>query len=87
MGRPVKELQRTMTRHEFVSWCAYVELYGPIDMSRRYDQPAARIAFQINRANGGKADMDAFLPYQPKPSADLSDVDLQVMKAFGIKHG
>lgn len=83
MGRPVAQLKRVMSRKEFAEWCAYVQAYGPLDFARMYDLPAARIALTVNHSVGGKAELQHFLPYQPKAFADFSDVDLQVLKALG----
>ena len=72
-----------MSATEFANWVAYVEENGPLDYQRRFDEPAALIAWAMNRTNGGKAEFADFLRYQPKNN--LSALDNEIAKAFGIK--
>jgi hypothetical protein len=62
---------------------AYVEDNGPLDYQRRFDEPAALVAWAVNASQGGKAKFEDFLRYQPKN--DLNDVDNGFLKLFGIK--
>ena len=39
----------------------------------------------VNNTWGGKAQLEHFLPQYRQPASDLSDIDLQVFRAFGIK--
>ena len=84
LGMTVTDLQRRMPMSEFGAWFAYVELFGPVDYRRRYDEPAAMISMTTNRTQGGKAKLDDFLRPLPSPvnNANLSDVDKQVIAAF-----
>lgn len=63
---------------------AYVEDNGPLDYQRRFDEPAALVAWTVANANrlSGKP-FDEFLRYQPKN--DLNDIDNGFLKLFGIK--
>lgn len=70
MGDTVESLQRRMSSREWAQWVAYVELYGPVDQQRRYDQPAAQVAAVIAQVNGNKntTALD-FMPYAAKTDA------------------
>lgn len=66
----MESLQRRMSNREWAQWVAYVELYGPVDQQRRYDEPAARVAAVLAQVNGNKntTALD-FMPYTPKPES------------------
>lgn len=87
LGMTVTDLKARMPMSEFGEWFAYVELFGPVDYRRRYDEPAAMISMVTNRTNGGKAKLSDFLRKLPTihDTADLSDVDKQVIAAFQRK--
>lgn len=70
-----------MTHREWAQWVAYVETYGPIDIQRRYDEPAARVAAVVAQVNGSRHTAEHFLPYRrEKTSIDsgtlVTDPDL-----------
>lgn len=73
-----------MSMREFAAWCAYVEDNGPLNYERRYDRPAALVAYVAQALMGGKQTVLDFLPYHVKTN-ELSDVDQQVLSAFGAK--
>jgi len=66
---------------EFESWKAFFRLH-PFDDRSRYHRPAALIA-----STAGVDLMAAldWLDRKEAPEAKYSDVDLSMMKAFGIK--
>jgi hypothetical protein len=70
MGDTVESLQRRMSSREWTQWTAYVDLYGPVDQQRRYDEPSARVAAVVAQVHGNsnKTALD-FMPYTPKPDA------------------
>lgn len=70
-----------MSHAEFMAWAAYCELYGPLDYRRRYDHPAALIAWTAQAAQGGKAELDAFLP---RFDGDAPAIDRNIKRAFGV---
>lgn len=72
-----------MTATEFANWVAYVEDNGPLDYQRRFDEPAALIAWAAQAAQGGKAKVQDFLRYQTKNNH--GDIDNAIAKAFGVK--
>lgn len=69
-----------MSRREFEWWCEFYRLF-PFDDLHRFHRPAAMIA----AAFGGELQKRLeFL--QPDPStADLGEVDMQALRAFGFK--
>jgi len=71
-----------MTHSEFAQWVAYVELYGPVDMARRHDEPAARVAAMVGRSVGAKCSPNDFLPYRPGEVSDFTVVDPELAKHF-----
>lgn len=74
-----------MTSAEFTEWVAYAEVAGPFDLQRRYDRPAALIAWMLQRVNGGKGEFADFLPRfdTPQDPADgWNDVDRQLLSAL-----
>lgn len=72
-----------MSASEFGNWVAYVEENGPLDYQRRFDEPAALIAYTVAASNGSKSKFDDFLRYKPK--TNLSALDIQIAKAIGAK--
>lgn len=71
-----------MPLSEFTDWQAYVDLNGPITDRRRYDHPAALVAWMVQRAQGGKAQLADFLPpldAPDEPEDGFNDVDRQLL--------
>lgn len=74
-----------MTSAEFTDWVAYSEISGPINYRRRYDQPAALLAWITQGVQGGKAAMADFLPnfdIPDEPTDGFSSVDRQLLAAL-----
>lgn len=71
-----------MSRREFIDWIAFHRQW-PFDDAHRYHRPAALIATKIA---GG--DVQQLLDWLQPPEVpeEMSDVDLSVLRAFGIKH-
>lgn len=57
-----------MTHREFVRWGIFFRLF-PFDDERCFDAPAARVAAQVNRSAGGRAQIEDFLPHRVIPPA------------------
>lgn len=85
LGSTVHDLKARMPLNEFSDWVAYVELYGPVDYRRRFDEPAALIASTVSWSVGGKRPFKDFIRALPEINSDLSDTDKQIKKAFGNK--
>lgn len=74
-----------MSCSEFTDWVAYAEISGPINYRRRYDQPAALLAWITQRVQGGKGEMSDFLPnfdIPDEPENGFSAVDRQLLSAL-----
>lgn len=72
-----------MSASEFASWLAYAEDNGPLDLQRRYDEPAALIAWAARSAAGMKGKPEDFLRFQKKNGH--SSIDNAIAKLFGVK--
>jgi hypothetical protein len=59
-----------------------VELFGPVDYRRRYDEPAALVASTVSWSVNGKRPYKDFIRPLPEVQSDLSDVDKQIKHAF-----
>lgn len=46
-----------------------------MDDARRYDRPAAVISMVTNRSNGGKSNLDDFLPFKKKEETTIDSFD------------
>lgn len=82
-GRTVAEAKLRMTHDEYLSWLAYMQKRGSLHDGTRLDMAMARLQLQINRAIGGKAEYDDFLPqYEAQEqAADIGDI----AKLMGVK--
>jgi hypothetical protein len=70
-----------MTVPEFQAWVEFYRL-APFDDRSRYHRPAALVA------SVGGLDLTAaldWLDHKSSPEAKYSEVDLSMMKAFGLK--
>lgn len=68
-----------MSASEFANWVAYVHDNGPLDYQRRFDEPAALIAWAVS---GGKAKIEDFLRFKHKNNH--TDIDNAIAKLFGV---
>lgn len=66
-------------------WSAYRKKYGPYTPVRMFDQAGALIASQINRAFGGKATPNDFMPYKPKEIEEENATPEEFIAALGTK--
>jgi hypothetical protein len=76
LGGTVDELQRRMTPREFQKWGQYRAIWGPLDMVRRYDRPAALIAAALTHAENLKG----FLPW---PERHYNEAELFARELMG----
>lgn len=63
LGGTIGELQSKMTYREYILWIRYFRKYGSVNPIRKYDRMGGIIALQINKALGGKAKMEDFIPF------------------------
>lgn len=73
-----------MSASEFSNWVAYVEENGPLDYQRRFDEPAALVAWATQAAAGGKAKIQDFLRYTQ--NADGAGKDTLIFDSELYKH-
>jgi hypothetical protein len=73
-GCSVEEAKERLSHEETLKWQAYMEKRGPLDLGLRMEMGFALIAWMINRALGGKAEIEDFTPHVERAQASLSDV-------------
>ena len=73
-GRTVAEAKERMSYTEALDWQSYVEARGTLNLGMRLEAGFALIALSINRALGGHARMEDFMPHFDAPDASLDDV-------------
>ena len=73
-GASVAEAKERISYAEALQWQAYVEKRGTINLGLRLEVGFALLAWTINRALGGKAEMSDFMPHFDEPDATLADV-------------
>lgn len=72
-----------MSSNEFAHWVAYIDLYGPVDLQRRYEEPAARVAAVVAQVHGHNKSVEDFLVYRPKAASnDTLILDPELAKYF-----
>ncbi len=81
-GATVGELQRRMSHAEFVRWCIYRRQFGPMNYERRYDRPAALLAYKYSQVHGGNPESIAdFMPWSQDESVATLE---EIAKELGI---
>jgi hypothetical protein len=83
-GRTVQELQAAMSTSELASWQAYVEDNGPLDYQRRYDEPAALIAWAARSVAPGIGNSSPKDFYRYHKKSGQTDIDSAIAKLFGV---
>nr|WP_122711070.1 hypothetical protein [Pseudomonas viridiflava] len=61
-GCTIADAKANISWSEVLAWSAYRDKYGSLNPMRRSELSSAMIAFQINRANGGTAELIDFMP-------------------------
>lgn len=70
-GRTIAEAKDNISYAEVLSWVAYREKYGSLNIGRRIELSGAVVALQANRVGGGKAELTDFMPHAERPALDL----------------
>jgi hypothetical protein len=73
-GWSVAEAKERISHEEALKWSAYREKRGTLNLGLRLEAGFALIAWTINRALGGKAEMQDFMPHFDPPEASIEDV-------------
>jgi hypothetical protein len=79
-GRTVEEAKERMSYAEALQWRQYLERRGTTHLGMRLEAGFALLASSINRALGGKASIEDFMPH-----ADPPDSLAQVMNILSGK--
>ena len=78
LGGTVGELQRRMSYAEFTRWLVYRKKHGPLTDERRFDRPAALLAFlyaQVHAQQGkSPSSLADFMPWSEPPPASIHDI-------------
>ena len=61
-GRTIAEAKANLTYNEALSWMAYLEQSGTVNLGLRMERGFALLATILNNVHGGKATFDDFLP-------------------------
>lgn len=70
-GRTIAEAKANISYAEVLSWSAYRDKHGTLNIGRRMEVSAAIIALQVNRGAGGKAEFEDFMPHATPKEIDL----------------
>lgn len=73
-GCSVAEAKESLSHEEVLKWQGYRERRGTLNLGLRVEVGFALIAYSINRALGGKANMDDFMPHMAEQEATISDI-------------
>jgi hypothetical protein len=83
-GCTIREAKERLTYDEAMSWFAYMQKRGSLNVGQRIEAATAVLSTQVNRALGGKAEITDFMPHWDQPEGNLDDV----LKVFGgVKNG
>lgn len=70
-GCTIAEAKANISYAEVLAWSAYRDKYGTLNVGRRMEVSTAIIALQVNRGNGGKAELTDFMPHAEQQAIDL----------------
>jgi len=73
-GRTVAEAKASISITEMLAWQAYRERYGTLHLGMRLEEGFALLAWVINRALGGHAEITTYMPHADAGEATLEDV-------------
>lgn len=73
-GSTVAQAKENVSYSEAMMWSAYIRKRGTLNLGLRVENGFAIIATMLNRALGGKASMEDFMPHADKKQAELADV-------------
>jgi len=83
-GRTIAEAKRRMSVAEAMQWVEYIQKRGSLNVGLRVEAAVAVLSTQVNRALGGKSELQDFMPHWDQPEAQLDDL----AKLFGaVKRG
>lgn len=78
-GKTIREAKKNLTYTEAQDWMEYYKLRGTFNQNRKMEWGFAMVAWMVNRAGGGTAELQDFMPYSKTPESDLEEA----MKILG----
>lgn len=79
-GRTVAEAKENLTVTEVRRWIAYIKKYGSLNLARRVAEGSGLVAFTISRVNGGKAELEDFIPHYSQQVLESPHEALALLK-------
>lgn len=73
-GATIEEAKQRISYVEFLSWIAYKNKRGSLNIGNRLESGFALIASILSKAHGGTSEMKDFMPHADEKVADVSDV-------------
>lgn len=70
-GCTIAEAKANISYAEVLAWAAYRDKYGSLNLGRRLEFSSAIVALQVNRMNGGKAELVDFMPHASRAEVSL----------------
>ncbi len=70
-GSTIAEAKANISYAEVLAWVAYRDKYGSLNLGRRLEFCGAIVAHQVNRMNGGKAELVDFMPHVSRAEVSL----------------
>ncbi|MFL1495498.1 MULTISPECIES: hypothetical protein [Pseudomonas] len=70
-GCTIAEAKANIAYAEVLAWSAYRDKYGSLNLGRRLEFSSAIVALQVNRMNGGKAELVDFMPHASRAEVSL----------------
>ncbi|MDS9879446.1 hypothetical protein RMI40_31910 [Pseudomonas protegens] len=80
-GRSIAEAKANLSYKEALSWMAYAEQNGTLNLGRKIEHGFAMLATMINNVHGGKAKFEDFLPYR---GPDTEPVEASAQDIFKL---
>lgn len=71
-GRTVAEAKESMTYEEAQAWQQYMHKHGRLSIHERLERGFAMLCLVVNRAVGGKAELESFMPYTKREEEQAS---------------
>ncbi|WP_338136973.1 phage tail assembly protein T [Pseudomonas lactis] len=71
-GRTIAEAKANLTYNEALSWMAYVEQNGSLNLGLKLEKGFALLATILNNVHGGKASFEDFLPQRGEPEEEAA---------------
>ena len=84
-GRTVDEAKECMSYSEALLWQEYLEKRGTVHIGMRLEACTALLAMMINRALGGKATIETFMPHLEEKEPSVEDAMKELMAGVNPK--